>query len=78
MENMVIAYGQNYPDGLCGGVLAYYLNAPMLLTRDKNAALAAEFAAEKGITSGAVLGGPSLISDSAVQQIFGSAPILYQ
>lgn len=70
VENLVLAYGQNFPDGLCGGVLAYYLNAPMLLTRDKNAALAADFAAKKGVTTGAVLGGTSLISDASVRKIF--------
>ena len=31
-ENVVIADSRNYPDALTGGVLAYYLNGPILLT----------------------------------------------
>jgi len=69
-DNLVLAYGQNFPDGLCGGVLAYNMNAPLILTRDKNASLAADFASARGITTGAVMGGPSLISDSAIRHIF--------
>lgn len=35
-ENVVLAYGQNFPDALAGVSLAYQLEAPILLT-DKNA-----------------------------------------
>jgi putative cell wall-binding protein len=66
---VVLAYGANFPDGLCGGPLAYAVGAPLILTRDVNASLAAAYTAEQGITNGAVLGGPSLISDNAVSTI---------
>ena len=69
-DNIVLAYGHNFPDGLCGGVLAYFLNAPLILTQDADAGLAEAYASELGITTGAVLGGTKLISDETVKAIF--------
>jgi putative cell wall-binding protein len=77
-DNVVLAYGHNFPDGLCGGVLAYNMNAPLILTRDNSLSFAAEFAAARAVATGAVLGGPGLIADSTVQQIFGTEPMLYE
>ena len=31
-QTIVLAYGNNFPDGLCGGPLAYALGAPLILT----------------------------------------------
>lgn len=75
----VLAYGGNFPDGLCGGPLAYAMNAPLILTRDTTSSYAIDYAEENGITSGVVLGGSSLIGDGTVKAIFqmdDSAPIL--
>jgi putative cell wall-binding protein len=69
-KQMVTAYGHNFPDGLCGGVLAAAINAPLILTRDRNLSYAAEFAAERQIRSGIVLGGSGLINDETVRTIF--------
>lgn len=69
-NNIVLAYGQNFPDGLCGGVLAYNMAAPLILTRDNTISYAVEFAASRNVTTGVVLGGSGLISDSSVRQIF--------
>ena len=69
-ETMVLAYAWNYPDGLCGGALAYSMNAPLILTMDKYEAEAATYAARKHISSGIVLGGDTLVSDAAVRTIF--------
>ena len=67
----IVAYGRNYPDGLCGGSLAYVMGAPMLLTNNVNAPTTAAYTLTAGITSGLALGGTSLISDAAVSEIFG-------
>ena len=69
-NHIVLAYGQNFPDGLCGGVLAYNMAGPLILTRDNTLSYAVEFAASRNVTTGAVLGGSGLISDSSVRQIF--------
>ena len=68
-SDAVVAYAWNYPDGLCGGPLAYYLGAPLLLT-DSGDATAAAYAFEHRIQTGYVLGGSSLISDDAARRIF--------
>ena len=69
-ESAVLAYGMNFPDGLSGGSLAYTLDAPLILTTNPKQSVAAEHAKLYGITSGAILGGPTLISDNAVRNIF--------
>lgn len=63
----VIAYGQNFPDGLAGGPLAMSLNAPLLLAENNAYSQAAAFVKTEGIQKGVVLGGPSLI----LNQVFG-------
>ena len=67
----VLAYAQNFPDGLSGGPLAYSLHAPLILTATGKEASAAAYAASSGIRSGFVLGGPGLISEEAANRIFG-------
>ncbi len=69
--NVVVAYAANFPDGLCGGPLAMSMGGPLLLTANNDAAITAAYTAENGICDGVVLGGPGLISDNAVRQIFG-------
>lgn len=65
----VVAYGGNFPDGLCGGPLAYHICAPLILTKDGNH-IAPDYHYEKGISSGYILGGERLISDSFVAELF--------
>ena len=70
-SSAVLAYAQNFPDGLCGGVVAYKQGAPMLLVIDGNGAKAATtYAKEAGIKSGYALGGSGLIADKTIRQIF--------
>ena len=69
-EYAVLAYSRNFPDGLCGGPLAYALGAPLLLTNSGAEAAAADYTAAKGITKGVILGGPNSISDATAGQIF--------
>ena len=67
----VLARGYEYADGLCGGTLAYALNAPVILCENNNTAAAAEFAAAAGINAGYVLGGTAALTDAPVRVIFG-------
>lgn len=70
-ESVVLAYGGNYPDGLCGGVLAQAVNAPLILTYNDDASNAADYVQSKGIVNGYVLGGPVVcVSDQTVDTIF--------
>ena len=69
-ETAVLAYAWNYPDGLCGGSLAYALHAPLILTMPKYEAAAADYTEAEDITSGYVLGGDGLITDESVCIIF--------
>lgn len=68
-DSAVLAYAWNYPDGLCGGALAYATKAPLILTMDGWESAAKKYAQSGGITSGYVLGGTELISDATVEKI---------
>ena len=67
----VLAYAENFPDGLCGGPLAINTNGPLILTKTGKEAAATEYVTGNYITSGAVLGGEILISDDAAKKVFG-------
>ena len=69
-ESAVLAYAANYPDGLCGGPLAFSMEAPLILTMDKHASVAASHTGTNAIRDGIVLGGTALISDQAARTIF--------
>jgi putative cell wall-binding protein len=67
----ILAYAQDFPDGLCGGPLAYKLGAPLILTSNTNYAAADAYI--EGITSGAVTGGTARLTDKTVREIFDLA-----
>ena len=67
----VLAYANNFPDGLSGGPLVYAKNAPLILTANGMQTAALEYAKKKNITFGSVLGGASLISDATANEILG-------
>ena len=69
-KTAVLAYGQTFPDGLCGGALAYTINGPLILAANGKTAEAIGYAKETGIKFGAVLGGSKLITDDDVRDIF--------
>ena len=70
-KTAVLAYAQNFPDGRSGGCLACSMDAPLILTiSNVMKDVAAAYVQEMGINGGAVLGGTSLISDAAVNDIF--------
>lgn len=67
---VVVAYAGSYPDGLCGGVLAYSTNAPLILTMPGFTSTAANYISQNKIHSGYVLGGENLINDSCFGSLF--------
>ena len=69
-KTAVLAYAQNFPDGLAGGCLACSMDAPLILTANGKQAPAVAYAKEAGITGGAVLGGTGLIPDKVANAIF--------
>ena len=66
----VLAYASNFPDGLCGGSLAYAMNAPLILTKNGKTDEAAAYAEKCGINTGIVIGGPALISNESTNKVF--------
>ncbi|MBQ7248099.1 MAG: cell wall-binding repeat-containing protein [Lachnospiraceae bacterium] len=71
-ENITIATGENFPDGLSGGPLAYALGAPMVLVRGDRAAVvnaAAQYADQVGAARFLAFGGSGVVSDAALTAI---------
>ena len=66
----VLAYGYNFPDGLCAGPLAAAIDAPLILTANGDERQAVTYANDLGITAGFVLGGPALIDDTVARAVF--------
>ncbi|MDO4556782.1 MAG: cell wall-binding repeat-containing protein [Lachnospiraceae bacterium] len=69
VKNIVFAYALDHPDGLSGGPVAMKLNGPLILTDEANIGFAKEYAANLDLTRVVILGGPSLISDKAIENI---------
>lgn len=69
-DSVVMAYGQNYPDGLSAGPLAYALGTSLILTENDFANLAKEFVDERDtIETGYVMGGSGIISDKTAMDV---------
>ena len=71
----VVAYASTFPDGLCGGALAYVTKSPLILTKNGKTEAPA-YAEAAGIRSGYVLGSGELISDGFAKMVFGAEEIL--
>lgn len=69
-DTAFLAYSRNFPDGLCGGPLAYAKGAPLLLVNEGKEAAAAGYVAEKEIRKGYVMGGTAVVSDASVKKVF--------
>ncbi len=67
----LVAYSQNFPDGLCGGPVAYAAGVPLLLTRAGAESIAAEYIQAENIQAGAVLGGTAAVSHATAEKVFG-------
>ena len=70
VNQAVVAYAKDYPDGLGGGVLAAAMDVPMLLTIERKAGLAADYVKEAGIKAGFALGGDAALSNKTIVDVF--------
>ncbi len=70
-DRAVLAYANNFPDGLAGGPLAISIKAPLLLVSSSEGgySAAADYAKRAGIKKAVVLGGKTLITDLTVNKI---------
>lgn len=72
-EKAVITYAKNFPDGLCGGPLAFFEKAPLILTAGDKEMEAKNYVSDNYILKGTVLGGDGVLSDHTVREVFGMA-----
>lgn len=70
-DTIVIASGDDFPDGLTGGPLAMSLSSPLFLVNDRNTSSAAEYVADHGLDVITVIGGTGVVSDDAANAIAG-------
>ena len=73
-KGVALAYGMNFPDGLCGGPLAIRSGHPLILANnpDTARAAAAEYAKAHSLTSGVVFGSADVLTDDTVRAIAGN------
>ncbi|MBQ3376437.1 MAG: cell wall-binding repeat-containing protein [Erysipelotrichaceae bacterium] len=67
----VLAFSNEFPDGLCGGPLGQLIEGPVILTRPDKAEIAREYLKKAGISDGVVLGGEARIDDETVRKLYG-------
>ena len=70
-EFVVLAFSRNFPDGLCGGPLAYAMKAPLLLVNQGKEDAAADYIAENAIKAGYIMGGPAVVAEDTAKVCFG-------
>ena len=71
----VLAYGRDYPDGLCGGPLATSLSAPLILVDNEHYIYAEQYMQDHSLVHIKVLGGSALISDETVERIINASDL---
>ena len=69
-SSAVLAFGGNFPDGLCGGPMAKALKAPVLLADDHNHVNAQKYSGSCLLKNGYVLGGSARFSDETVREVY--------
>lgn len=65
----LLAYSLKFPDGLCGGPLAYALGAPLLLVTPGMEHITAEYISSNPISNGIALGGTASLTDASVNTV---------
>lgn len=73
-KEVILVYGGDYPDGLSAGSYGGYKKAPVILssnTKNGKPAAKAYLQTTGSIKAGYVLGGPGLVSDETVAELFG-------
>ena len=68
-KTLVLASGNDFPDGLTGGVLAMLNDAPIVLVNDRNTELAKDFVVESQVSKIIAIGGKGAISDDVIDKI---------
>lgn len=68
-KSVVVGYGDDFPDGLCGGILAEKRKAPLLLINSRNTGFAKQYIKDNSIMESIVLGGKILIPDTIINAI---------
>ena len=63
-SNILLVYGDNFPDGIASGVLAYYMKSPIILISGKsNIAAGYNYQVNAGRPATTIIGGTSVVSD---------------
>lgn len=70
-DTIVIASGDDFPDGLTGGPLAMSMSSPLFLVNDRNTSSAAEYVADHSLDVITVIGGTGAVSGDAANAIAG-------
>ena len=65
-----LAYSRGFPDGLCGGPLAYASGAPLILINNRTEHSARDYIRANHIHTGFVMGGTGVVSDASVAIAF--------
>ena len=73
----VVAYSNDYPDGLCGGPLGYKEGIPLLLTRSDKLDAARKYIKDNGIMMLDVLGGDARLTNKDIKKLFGNKEVNY-
>lgn len=68
-DSILITYGNNFPDGLCGALLAHRNNAPLLLASDDRWQEAHNYAYRNKINKVIILGGTGVIKDDTAKKV---------
>ncbi|MBQ0059430.1 MAG: cell wall-binding repeat-containing protein, partial [Lachnospiraceae bacterium] len=68
LEQAVITYSQNFPDGLSGGPVAFSLKAPVLLADDHNKTCV-KYLRNHGCNNLIIMGGQANISDESAEYL---------
>ena len=72
---VLMTYGENFPDGLCGGPLAIKYNAPMLLVSKENTKFAAKYSAapagksDNAVSNSVTLGGETIMPNEMIKAV---------
>ena len=67
-DTVTLATSEDYPDGLCGGVLAGKYKAPLLLTKKASASAKVKtYTKDNGVTYAIVYGSTNAVSDNALK-----------
>lgn len=70
-EKVILASGENFPDGLCGGPLGHNLRAALILTKSGSEAYAANYVTDNQIKVGVILGGTGAVTSKTELKILG-------